>query len=59
MHAFVFPVNLLMQPIKNILTVFTDSSSNGEAAYVIGSHVYSLEFYLPPTLQDKQLNYML
>ena len=46
MHAFVFPVNLCMQPIDNTLNVFTDGSSNGKAAYVIGSHVHSLEF--PP-----------
>lgn len=46
MHAFVFPINLRMQPIENALTVFTDCSSNGKAAYVIGSHVHSLEF--PP-----------
>jgi hypothetical protein len=45
-HAFVFPVNLCMQPIDNTLTVFTDGSSNGKAAYVIGKHVHSLEF--PP-----------
>jgi hypothetical protein len=36
MHAFVFLVNLHMQPIDNVLTVFTDGSSNGKAAYVIG-----------------------
>jgi hypothetical protein len=33
-----------MKPIENALTVFTDGSSNGKAAYVVGSHVYSLEF---------------
>ena len=27
-----------------MLTVFIDGSSNWKAAYVIGSHVYSLEF---------------
>jgi hypothetical protein len=35
-----------MQPVENPLTVFTDASSNGKAAYVIGSHVHSLEFPL-------------
>ena len=50
MDAFVFPVNLCMQPIDNTLTVFTDGSSNGKAAYVIGSHVHSLEF-LPASAQ--------
>jgi hypothetical protein len=44
MHAFVFPISLFMQPIENVLTVFTDRSSNGKAAYVIGPHVHSLEF---------------
>ena len=44
MHAFVFPVNLRMHPIENVLTVFTDGSSNGKAAYVIESQVHSLEF---------------
>ena len=29
MHAFVFPVNLCMQPIKYAFTVFINSSSNG------------------------------
>ena len=47
MHAFVYPVKLPMQPIENVLTIFTDGSSNGKALYVIGSHVHSLEF--PPT----------
>ena len=37
------PVNLPMHPIENKLTVFTGDSSNGKAAYIIGSHVYSLE----------------
>ena len=37
-----------MQPIENVLTVFTDGSSNRKAAYVIGSHAHSLEF--PPPL---------
>ena len=31
-------------PIENVLTVFTDGSLNRKAAYVIGSHVHSLEF---------------
>jgi hypothetical protein len=31
-------------PIENVLTVFTDGSLNKKAAYVIGSHVHSLEF---------------
>ena len=44
MHAFVFLISLFMQPIENVLTVFTDRSSNGKAAYVIGPHVHSLEF---------------
>jgi hypothetical protein len=35
-----------MQSIENELSVFTDSSSNGKAAYIIGSHDLSLEF--PP-----------
>jgi hypothetical protein len=43
MHALFFPINL---HIESALAVFTDGSSNGKAAYVIGSHVYSLE--LPP-----------
>ena len=30
MHAFVFPVNLCMHPIKNASTVFINSSSMGE-----------------------------
>ena len=50
MHAFVYPVNLPMQPIENVLTIFTDGSSNGKALYVIGSHVHSLEF-LPASEQ--------
>ena len=50
MHAFVYPVNLPMQPIENVLTTFTDGSSNGKALYVIGSHVHSLEF-LPASAQ--------
>ena len=50
MHAFVYPVNLPMQPIENVLTIFTDGSSNGKALYVIGSHVHSLEF-LPASAQ--------
>ena len=50
MHAFVYPVNLPMQPIENVLTIFTDGSSNGKALYVIGSHVNSLEF-LPASAQ--------
>jgi hypothetical protein len=47
MHAFVFSVNLHMQPIEDGLTVFTDVSSNGKAEYEIGSHVNSLDF--PPS----------
>jgi hypothetical protein len=43
-HTFVFPVNVHMQPIENAFTVFTNCSSNGRETYVIGSHVYSLEF---------------
>jgi hypothetical protein len=35
-----------MQPIEDALTIFTDGSSNGKVAYVIGSHINSLEF--PP-----------
>ena len=50
MHAFVYPVNLPMQPIENVLTIFTDGSSNGKALYKIGSHVHSLEF-LPASAQ--------
>ena len=50
MHAFVYPVNLPMQPIENVLTIFTDGSINGKALYVIGSHVHSLEF-LPASAQ--------
>lgn len=50
MHAFVYPVNLPMQPIENVLTIFTDGSSNGKELYVIGSHVHSLEF-LPASAQ--------
>ena len=50
MHAFVYPVNLPMQPIENVLTIFTDGTSNGKALYVIGSHVNSLEF-LPASAQ--------
>ena len=50
MHAFVYPVNLPMQPIENVLTTFTDGSSNGKALYEIGSHVHSLEF-LPASAQ--------
>lgn len=46
MRAFIFSVNLWMQPIENALTLFTDGSSNGKAEYVIGSHNHSLEF--PP-----------
>jgi hypothetical protein len=44
MNAFVIPVRLCIKPIEKILTVFTDGSYNGKAAYVIGSHVYSLVF---------------
>jgi hypothetical protein len=44
MLAFVFPVNLCMQPTENVLTVFTDASSNRKAVYVIGLHVNSLGF---------------
>ena len=54
MHAFVYPVNLPMQPIENVLTIFTDGSSNGKALYVIGSHVHSLEF-LPASAQIIEL----
>ena len=43
-HTFEFPVNLLMQLIENAFIVFTDSSSKGKVACVIGSYVYSLEF---------------
>ena len=50
MHAFVYPVNLPMQPIENVLTIFTDGTSNGKALYEIGSHVHSLEF-LPASAQ--------
>ena len=39
--AFVFPINLHIQHIENMLTVFTDGSSNEKAVYVIESHVYS------------------
>jgi hypothetical protein len=46
MHAFVFFVNLRIQPIENVLTVFTDGSSNKKAICVIRLHVHSLEF--PP-----------
>jgi hypothetical protein len=41
MHAFIFSIYLL---IESVLTVFTDGSSNGKAAYVVRSHVHSLEF---------------
>jgi hypothetical protein len=47
MHAFVFPVNLFTQLIKNAFTVCINSSSN---KYVIGSHIYSFEF--PPCFTD-------
>jgi hypothetical protein len=33
-----------MHIIENALAVFTDGSSNRKAAYVIGSHIHSLEF---------------
>jgi hypothetical protein len=35
-HAFVFPVNLHIQSIENVLTVFANRSSNEKAANVIG-----------------------
>jgi len=41
MHAFILPVNLCMQTIENVLTVFIDGSSNEKATYIIRSHVYS------------------
>jgi hypothetical protein len=44
MHAFVFSGSLHMQSIENVLTVLRDGSSNEKAEYVVGSHVYSLEF---------------
>ena len=44
MHAFVFPVNLCLQPIENELTLFIDGSSNEKATCIIGSQVYSPEF---------------
>jgi hypothetical protein len=53
MHTFVFPVNVCMQPTENMPTVFIDSSSKGKAAYVIRSHVHSLEF--PPASQIIEL----
>jgi hypothetical protein len=42
-----------MQPIENVLTVFIYGSSNEKAAYVIGSHVYSLDF--PTSAQINEL----
>ena len=53
MHAFVFTVNLCMQPIGNALSVFIGGSSNEKATCMIGSLVYSLEFLL---LQHRLLN---
>ena len=56
MHAFVYPVNLPMQPIENVLTIFTDGSSNGKALYEIGSHVHSLESPFPTLAQIIELH---
>ena len=38
-HDFVFPSVIVSQPIPNAVTVFTDGSSNGKAAYVINANV--------------------
>ena len=48
MHAFVYPVNLPMQPIENVLTA--SRSVFYFPAVEIGSHVHSLEF-LPASAQ--------
>ena len=34
-HSFIFPKNVSSKPVPNALTVFTDGSSNGIAAFVI------------------------
>jgi hypothetical protein len=43
MNTLVLPVNFHVQPKENTFTEFTDDSSDEKAAYVIESHVYSLE----------------
>ena len=50
MHAFVFSENLHMGLIENVLT------SNRKAAYVIGSHVHSLESPFPTLAQIIELH---
>jgi len=41
LYAFVFTVNLCIQPIENALSVFIGGSSNEKATCMIGSLVYS------------------
>lgn len=48
MHAFVIPVILRMHPIKKYIHCIYKQPFYGKEVYVIGSHVYSLEF--TPTL---------
>ena len=40
-HDFVFPSVVVSQPLKDAVTIFTDGSSNGKAAYVINDNVIS------------------
>lgn len=37
-HPFIFPKVVLSEPIPDALTVFTDGSSNGIAAFVLNNH---------------------
>lgn len=38
-HEFIFPIKTSHKPLPNALLVFTDGSSNGTAAYVVGNSV--------------------
>lgn len=40
-HPFIFPKVTLTQPIPNALTIFTDGSSNGQAAYVVNNQSFA------------------
>ena len=41
-HSFIFPKNVSSKPVPNALTVFTDGSSNGIAAFVINDQIYTV-----------------
>lgn len=43
MHSFIFLKVVMKGPIKDVVLVFTDASSNGRAAYIINGKGYIVQ----------------